>query len=117
MDDLQRARRFFDEHNNFILTTHEWADADGIGAEVVLATTLKTIGKRVRVVNATETSARFAFIDPEHILEPYEVKRHSSLIKKAVVVVLDSAERNNLGIVSDDLIPKAEELFAIDHHE
>lgn len=117
MDDLQRARAFFEAHDEFVLTTHEGADADGIGAEVVLASTLKKIGKKVRILNASETPARFAFIDPDKMVETYDGKRRSELNADAALVVLDCADENNLGVISDELIPGAKRLFAVDHHE
>jgi len=117
VDDLQGARRFFEVRDAFVITTHEGPDADGIGAEVVLAKTLRALGKRVRVVNATEPSRKYAFLDPEGILETYDAEKHSHAADGAALVVVDSADRHNLGVVSDELVDAAAELYAIDHHE
>lgn len=117
MDDTLKPRLFFNRHERFLLTTHEGPDADGIGAEIALAGVLRKLGKTVRVVNSTEPPAKYSFMDPEALLETFSADRHCGYADTAALVVLDSADRHHLGAVSDELVARAAELFAIDHHE
>ena len=117
MDDTVKPRLFIDRHERFILTTHEGPDADGIGAEIALAGVLRTMGKMVRIINSNEPPAKYAFMDPQKLLEIFSADRHGSFADTAALVVLDSSDRHHLGLVSDELVPKAAELFSIDHHE
>jgi len=114
---FEKAIRFFGENNRFILTTHEGADADGIGAEVILARALRFLDKNVRVVNADTIQSRYEFLDPENMLERFDESVHSGLAEAYALVVLDSADLLNLGVISDTIVPKAIRVFSIDHHE
>jgi bifunctional oligoribonuclease and PAP phosphatase NrnA len=116
VDGLQRALRFFGAHDSFILTTHEGSDADGIGAEILLTKALRSLNKGVRVVNSDVVQARFAFLDPENLIEHWNPIDHASLAAGSALVVLDSDEMN-LGVVGEELVPKAVDVFIVDHHE
>lgn len=116
MDGLQRALRFFGAHDSFILTTHEGSDADGIGAEILLTKALRSLNKNVRVVNSDAVQARFAFLDPENVIEHWNSIDQGALTEGWALVVLDSDEMN-LGVIGEELIPKAVEVLIVDHHE
>ncbi len=116
MDGLDRALQFFRAHDSFILTTHEGPDADGLGAEILLAKCLRSLGKAVRVVNADPVQDRFAFLDPEGVVERWDPAAHRSLAAVSALAVLDS-DTTNLGAVGEELVPHAAASFVIDHHE
>lgn len=117
MDDLQKAASFFSSRDDFLITTHEGPDADGLGAEVVLIKALRHLGKKARIVNASPATERYAFIDPEKLIGVCDCRAEKKPDGPFVLVVLDSADRFNLGTVSDALLDAAAELYAIDHHE
>jgi phosphoesterase RecJ-like protein len=114
---MELTRRLFQRHQNFALTTHEGADADGIGAEIALCAILRAMKKSVRIFNAAPTPDRFAFIDPETMVETYSRDDHDSFVAGSALIVLDSSDKGHLGILADAIGPLARELFAIDHHE
>jgi phosphoesterase RecJ-like protein len=63
--------KFIGRHNTVILTTHDPADADGLGAEMILVCILKQQGKEFRVINASATPQHFQFLDPQKIIEQW----------------------------------------------
>lgn len=116
MDGLQEALKFFRAHDHFILTTHEGPDADGLGAEILLSKALSRLQKKVRVVNSDAVHSRFAFIDPENLVERWNPAVHLPLAASAALVILDS-DALNLGPMGEEIVPKAPAVFIIDHHE
>lgn len=109
--------KLFREEDHFLLTTHEGPDADGIGAEIVLFRALRHLGKTVRVVNSEALSERYSFLDPEGVVEGLDEAVHAAYAEGSIVVVLDCSDLFNLGLVADQLVPRAKAVFVIDHHE
>ncbi|MDR2478684.1 MAG: bifunctional oligoribonuclease/PAP phosphatase NrnA [Treponema sp.] len=107
---------FIKRYDSFILTTHDPADADGLGAELVFARVLKNMEKEFRVINASPVPEAFWFMDPEKIIEQWDEVKHRPLLKKSALVMLDTADEYTLGVMKD--VPSGtREVFAIDHHE
>ena len=117
MDGLERALRFFRAHARYLITTHDGPDADGLGAELLLAKALMHLGKQVVVANAEAVSARYAFLDPNGIIVRYDEAVHGAFSATAAVAVVDSADPHNLGLFFDAVLPRAKAVFAVDHHE
>jgi phosphoesterase RecJ-like protein len=106
---------FIGRHPVFIATTHQNADADGLGAELVFAQICRDLGKTVRIVNADPVMERIAFIDPRNEIEVLgELK--TELPAEFCLAILDTGDEYNIGTVRD-IIPRAGEVFVIDHHE
>ncbi len=117
MNGLKRAGRIFTENDNFILTTHEGPDADGVGAEIVLCKMLGVLGKKARIVNSNALQERYAFLDPDGLVEAYDEGTHKKLAAKSILVVLDTDDVYNTGKIADELLPNVLMVFTIDHHE
>jgi phosphoesterase RecJ-like protein len=106
---------FLKRYSSFVITTHENADPDGLGAELVFSQLAESMGKKARIVNSAVTSERFRFLDPENTIESW-ANFEKSLDREAALVILDTADEYNIGELRD-LIPYAPEVFVIDHHE
>ena len=105
----------FDRHSSLIVTTHDPADADGIGAELIFAFIAKSLGKQVRIVNSSPTLEKFRFIDPDNTIETWgNIKE--TINREAALVIMDTADEYFIGELRD-LIPYTPEVFVIDHHE
>jgi phosphoesterase RecJ-like protein len=113
---MQQVLDLLKRRDSFILTTHDGSDADGLGAEIVFAHIILDRGKKARIVNTAPTAERFGFIDPRNAMEVYNRERHAEAVKGAALVILDTSDEYNIGHVRE-LIPMAEEVFFIDHHE
>jgi len=104
--------------DNFILTSHEGPDADGLGAEFALATSLAALGKRVRVVNADRHSDAYRFMDPTGLIGWLSgVRLDDEEIGRSTVVLVDTSDMMYTGEVAERIIAKAHDLVIIDHHE
>jgi phosphoesterase RecJ-like protein len=105
---------FFDRHQSFIITTHDPADADGIGSEIVFAEILKSRGKTVRIINSSTVPFNLQFIKkPGTVFEKWD---SSMQVETSALLVLDTSEEFHMGPIRE-AIKKTKETFVIDHHE
>ena len=63
--DWPRFCEMIQQASNIILTSHIRPDCDALGSELGMAAVLRTLGKKVRIVNGQATPENLAFIDPE----------------------------------------------------
>jgi phosphoesterase RecJ-like protein len=108
--------KFIRRHDTILLTTHDPADADGLGAERILACILRQQGKKFRVINASATPNHFQFMDPQNMIEQWDDEQHGGLPAQTGMILLDTADANNTGVMKD-AVCRSREVFAIDHHE
>ena len=104
---------FIKRHHSLILTTHDIADADGLGAELVFAHVARAQGKQVRIINSSPVPQNFRFLDPKNTVESWNA---AALPSEAALVILDTADEYNIGELKE-FIHSAAEVFVIDHHE
>jgi len=114
---VQDILAFINTYDSFIITTHTGPDADGIGAEIILFHVLKSLDKKVHVLNADPVPERFSFLDPENIIEQWDSKRHFHLSGRGGIIIVDTSDEFNLGCLLDEALPKAQGVYIIDHHE
>lgn len=113
---VEKLQSFINRHQFFILTTHDPADADGVGAQMVLACILRERGKRFRIINASPLQEHFRFMDPQGLVEQWDGEKHGALAETGGMIMIDTAYLNNIGQMSDP-VRRAGEVFVIDHHE
>ncbi|MCL2380342.1 MAG: bifunctional oligoribonuclease/PAP phosphatase NrnA [Treponema sp.] len=106
---------FLNRHSSLIITTHDPADADGLGAERVFSFVAQGLGKQVRVVNSSPTPEKFRFIDPDGTIETWEALKET-IDRDAGLVILDTSDEYYIGELRG-LVPYVPEVFVIDHHE
>jgi phosphoesterase RecJ-like protein len=113
---LEKVFEFFEKHESFILTTHENADPDGLGAELVLDRILQKAGKTVHILNEGKMADHFSFMDPERRIGCWEGEKYGDLPEKSALLILDTSDEYNIGGMRD-LIRRVRQTFVIDHHE
>lgn len=106
----------FRRHRTVLLMTHIRPDADGLGAQLAVAETLREMGKSPRVVIASPLPPRYAFLDPERrLIENFRAPGDEYRSVDAIVV-LDTGTWGQLGEFGPFLksmnVPKA----VVDHH-
>jgi len=111
-----KLAEFIGRHDLFILSTHDPADADGLGAQMVTACILRGRGKKFRIINASATPKHFRYMDPQGIIEQWDREQHAKLIEQAGLLLLDTADERTMGQMKE-IICRAAEIFVIDHHE
>jgi len=107
---------FMSRHDSFILTTHDPADADGIGTQMVLACILRKHGKKWRIINASPIPQQFKFMDPLEIIEEWSNANHGSLPQQSAMIIVDTADETTIGHMKDAYF-RSREIFVVDHHE
>ncbi len=114
---MQKVLDFIRTYTSFILCTHEIPDADGIGAEILLAFILKKLSKKVSIINSVPIPAGFSFMDPEHIIETWDPAEHQSLLETSALIILDTSDEYNIGRIKDEVLPCVLDVIVVDHHE
>jgi phosphoesterase RecJ-like protein len=112
----EKLIEFIGRHDFFLITTHDPADADGLGAQLVLACILRKQGKQFHIVNASPMPKQFRFMDPDGIVESWDVEKHGTLPEQMAVIMVDTADMHTLGQMRD-AVCRAKEVFFLDHHE
>ena len=111
-----KLTEFMGRHDFFILSTHDPADADGLGAQMVMACILRGNEKKFRIVNASAIPKHFRYMDPQGIIEQWDKEQHGELLERAGMILLDTADERTMGHMKDTVC-RAKEVFVIDHHE
>lgn len=107
---------FINRHQSFVLTTHDYPDVDGLGAELILASILKKAGKNFRIINSSDVPVNLKFIEGSIKIEKYDREKHSECIEESAMMILDTSDQNYLGTIKEAL-KKTKEVFLFDHHE
>lgn len=118
---LKKVSKVLKDNNNFILTTHIGADADGIGSQIGLYYLLKKLKKNVRIINNEKPPAYLDFMIPEGLLESIEDldsedNQFISELARSYVLILDSSELKRSGRVAEALQKAGSKWATIDHH-
>ncbi|HEU4364484.1 MAG TPA: bifunctional oligoribonuclease/PAP phosphatase NrnA [Candidatus Krumholzibacteria bacterium] len=111
-------RQFIDRHDSFVITSHVNPDGDAIGSELGLARFLRQVGKRVVIMNSTDTPDVLRFLDPDDEIRIHGEPGARTLldgIDAAIIVDVNNWEHlGNIGRALQALtIPRA----CIDHHQ
>ena len=100
-----------------ILTTHVNPDADGVGSELGLYYYIKHLNKECRIINVSSLAEHYNFLDPENVIEIFDVSIHDQTFKNAdLIVSLDIGDYKRMNNIVEMI--KKHHLFAvsIDHH-
>jgi phosphoesterase RecJ-like protein len=94
--------------------THRSPDADGLGSQLALSESLKTLGKKPRIAIASKFPARYQFLDPQRTtIEDFQP---SAFTDCDSVLVLDTGTWNQLGDFGDWLKASPLPRAVVDHH-
>lgn len=118
MNAFQGAIDFLTRTRRFIITSHETPDADAIGSECALVRALRSLGKEAMILNADPIPRKLAFLDPDRIIQVLE--RGDQLpadIGEYSLLMLDTNDAQNIGLIAAMVLPRVREHFIIDHHE
>ena len=113
---IDKLLAFIDRHDFFILSTHDPADADGLGSQMVMACVLREKGKPFRIINGSPIPKQFRFMDPQGLVEVWDQEQHGNLPGRAGLILLDTSDENHTGNMKE-AVCAAKEVLVIDHHE
>ncbi len=118
MIDFDLLRKIIIEHDSFLLTTHVNPDADAIGSEVAFYFILKELGKKVYIINHSDTPYNLEFLDVDKKIQIYNAERHDSLFNEVeVLVALDFNRSNRIVKMQEGFINSTKLKICIDHHQ
>jgi len=104
-------------YNSFVLTSHVRPDCDALGSELGMALVLDALGKQVQIINAHETPANLAFIDPLKRIKTLGIHVQADAVAKAdCVMVLDTSAWIQLGAMADAIRNSPAMRMVLDHH-
>jgi phosphoesterase RecJ-like protein len=102
--------------NSFVLTSHMRPDCDAIGSELGFAHALRSLGKRVRIVNGDPVPPHIGFIDPGREVEVFGQYTAVDSLACDALIVLDTSAWAQLGPMADVVRATTARKAVIDHH-
>jgi len=104
-------------HRRFVLTSHVRPDCDALGSELALALALESLGKEVRIINASPVPPGYRFLDPGGRLKQLGADiAPEELADCEVLVVLDTSAWVQLGAMEEIVRRTPARKVVIDHH-
>lgn len=118
MNAFQGAIDFLTRTRRFIITSHETPDADAVGSECAISRALQRLGRETIILNADPIPRKLAFLDPEKLIRVLEREDQIPAdIEEYSLLMLDTNDAQNIGLVATLVLPRVREHFIIDHHE
>lgn len=112
------VKKFIQSHDAFLITAHINPDGDAIGSEVALKLFLESIGKRVAIVNSSETPDNIAFLDDGGDIAVFPSDVGEDIFEEyRGVFILDVNNWEHLGAIGPALRGSTLARACIDHHE
>lgn len=115
---LREAADFLKANDDFILVSHDGADADGLGAAYALTLALQAIGKRALPILGEELSHKYHFIDQRGLFRIAASESDLPIAPaEACFVILDTHDLDYLGARMESMVSQGGRILVIDHHE
>ena len=105
-------------HQHFVITSHQNPDGDAIGSELGLAGHLRKLGKKVKIINHDPLPPSYRFMGRKRWVKRFSKSKHSKVIAEAeVIIVVDaSGGWKRTGNVGEFCEKSTAIKVCIDHH-
>ena len=103
--EFKELKKFFEEHDNYLILTHKSPDGDTLGSGFALCGVLRDMGKKANVVNNENLPVRYIFLYDGYYVQEFEIE---------TVVAVDIADEKLLGSRLAKYEGKID--LCIDHH-
>jgi phosphoesterase RecJ-like protein len=103
-------------YDSFVLVSHIRPDCDALGSELGMAEVLRTVGKKVRIINAHRTPPGLQFLDPAANIEVLGDDVEPEDIAPGCIMVLDTSAWAQLGDMGDVIRSASCDKIVLDHH-
>jgi phosphoesterase RecJ-like protein len=103
-------------YESFILVSHIRPDCDALGSELGMAELIRSIGKKVRIINAHRTPPALQFLDPAGNIEVLGDNVQPEDISADCIMVLDTSAWAQLGDMGDVIRSSRADKMVLDHH-
>lgn len=115
-EEFCKLKELIDSSNRIVLSTHVNPDGDGLGSELGVYYLLKDLNKDVRIINTSEMSKRYHFMDPEGVVETYQEDFSSWIEGTDLGIIFDIGDYKRLISVGKHLFRDNQKMINIDHH-
>ena len=109
---LKKTLDVIKKHKTFLISTHVNPDPDALCSELALYFYLKSMGKKVTIVNSEKVPDRFLFLPGAKHIKVYSARSH---VNSEVALIVDCGELDRIGRVRQ-AIRKDTLIVNIDHH-
>jgi bifunctional oligoribonuclease and PAP phosphatase NrnA len=117
MIDFQLLKKVISDNNSFLITTHVNPDADAVGSEIALSLILKELGKKVFIINYSETPYNLLFLDKSGAIETYDEGKHNPLFNSVDAIIAVDFNKSDRTIKMKKALVKSTALkICVDHH-
>jgi phosphoesterase RecJ-like protein len=116
--ELEEIAEILKKYHNFVITSHVHLDGDALGSEIALFLMLKSMGKKVNIVNQDKTPDIYKYLPVvEEIICIEELGKEYSLEVKpeTILIILDSSNLDRIGNIHINM-KQIEFIINIDHH-
>ena len=103
-------------YETFVLVSHIRPDCDALGSELGMAEVLRSVGKKVRIINAHRTPPALQFLDPAGNIEVLDDDVKAEDISADCIMVLDTSAWAQLGDMGDVIRGSRADKMVLDHH-
>ena len=100
---------------SIVLSTHRECDGDGLGAQIALYHALKSLDKKVRILNVDHVPEKYGFLNFHNFLDVFEGP-HLPLGQTELALIFDTNDNRQLKALFPELKSKCKEILFIDHH-
>jgi len=116
---ITRFKNLIKDAQNIVITTHLHPDADGLGSQIALCISLKSLGYTCFCVNEENMFERYRYLDPTGVVLSFHdyQKMHPSHSKEIdLFIVVDANNHTRIGENMTTLVEKSKEILFMDHH-
>ncbi|MFK8114609.1 MAG: bifunctional oligoribonuclease/PAP phosphatase NrnA [Rubripirellula sp.] len=103
-------------YESFVLVSHIRPDCDALGSELGMAEVLRTVGKKVRIINAHRTPPALQFLDPASNIEVLGDNVEPEDVSADCIMVLDTSAWAQLGDMGEVIRGSSADKMVLDHH-
>lgn len=112
-----KLQKFIEDHDRFILTTHENPDGDGVGSMLALGSLLKQLNKKFSIVVTPKLTPSLQQYDSEHWITPFsEATKELLTDESATWILIDASNLSRLGPIQPMFGSMGSIKACIDHH-
>ena len=109
--------QFLQSQDDFVLTTHENPDGDGLGSMIALGHYLRSLGKKVSLVVTPNLGSAEGWLGQVSAVEVYRHEMHTDVFNQAKCwILIDASDPRRLGALYPIFQSSRAVKACIDHH-
>lgn len=112
---MEQLVKLITDSQHILLTTHRQCDGDGLGAELAVYHALKSIGKKVHVINVDPTPRKYRFLNPDKHIQYFETNPNI-VVEADLALVFDTNDERLVEPLFSKIKKNVKTLAFIDHH-